>query len=212
MDHCTTPFGRRRLRQWLCRPLFRVDDIVRRQDAVAALMAPASEAAGRARRKLAGSWEGGGGEVEWGGEGDTVLQGCVKDSDSLPLFSYRPPPRPPAHPPSGVSDLERSLARLQSSTVAGAGGRESGHVVLYEDVGKRRVKALVAAIRDLQVCVWGGGGHGESALMHVRGKLIVFPLLLFPPPFPPTHRRYMQRSWSSRRYTRRTSAVTCWSG
>ena len=64
-----------------------------------------------------------------------------------------PTPLPPANPPSGVSDLERSLARLQSSTVAGAGGRESGHVVLYEDVGKRRVKALVAAIRDLQVCV-----------------------------------------------------------
>jgi hypothetical protein len=24
LDHCSTPFGRRRLRQWLCRPLFRV--------------------------------------------------------------------------------------------------------------------------------------------------------------------------------------------
>ena len=47
--------------------------------------------------------------------------------------------------------MERALARLQASTVAGAGGREAGHVVLYEDTGRRRVKALVAAIRDLQV-------------------------------------------------------------
>ena len=33
LDHCTTPFGRRRLRQWLCRPLCRIADIVARQDA-----------------------------------------------------------------------------------------------------------------------------------------------------------------------------------
>jgi DNA mismatch repair ATPase MutS len=34
LDHCTTPFGRRRLRRWLTRPLFRISDITRRQDAV----------------------------------------------------------------------------------------------------------------------------------------------------------------------------------
>ncbi|GAX75912.1 hypothetical protein CEUSTIGMA_g3355.t1 [Chlamydomonas eustigma] len=103
MDHCATPFGRRRLKQWLCRPLFRVQDITQRQDAVALLMTYLSEASGRARKKL-----------------------------------------------SSVSDLERSLARMQASTVAGAGGRDAGHVVLYEDQAKRRVKALVGAIKDLQ--------------------------------------------------------------
>ncbi|PNW83581.1 hypothetical protein CHLRE_05g235750v5 [Chlamydomonas reinhardtii] len=55
LDHCTTPFGRRRLRQWLCRPLCRCGDIRLRQDAVAALMEGAlAEAAGQARKLLAG--------------------------------------------------------------------------------------------------------------------------------------------------------------
>ena len=34
LDHATTPFGRRRLRKWLTRPLYRVEDIRKRQDAV----------------------------------------------------------------------------------------------------------------------------------------------------------------------------------
>jgi hypothetical protein len=34
LDHCATPFGRRRLRRWLTRPLLRAADITRRQDAV----------------------------------------------------------------------------------------------------------------------------------------------------------------------------------
>ena len=34
VDNCATPAGRRRLRQWLCRPLFRVAEIEARQDAV----------------------------------------------------------------------------------------------------------------------------------------------------------------------------------
>lgn len=34
LDHCTTPFGRRRLRRWLTRPLYRSEDITARQDAV----------------------------------------------------------------------------------------------------------------------------------------------------------------------------------
>jgi DNA mismatch repair ATPase MutS len=34
LDHCCTPFGRRRLRRWLTRPLYRKRDIERRQDAV----------------------------------------------------------------------------------------------------------------------------------------------------------------------------------
>jgi DNA mismatch repair protein MSH6 len=54
LDHCATPFGRRRLRGWLCRPLCRVADIEARQDAIADLMGPGEEAAGNARRALAG--------------------------------------------------------------------------------------------------------------------------------------------------------------
>jgi DNA mismatch repair protein MSH6 len=58
---------------------------------------------------------------------------------------------------AGCSDLERCLARLAASVgKAGSGsrpggfGREAAHVVLYEDMAKRRVKVLVGAMRDLQ--------------------------------------------------------------
>ncbi len=44
------------------------------------------------------------------------------------------------HLPPGVSDLERAVARLHASTVAGAGGRDAAHVVLYEDASKRKVR------------------------------------------------------------------------
>ncbi|GIL60874.1 hypothetical protein Vafri_15713 [Volvox africanus] len=54
LDNCATPFGRRRLRQWLCRPLGRITDIEARQDAVAELMGSLAEAAGQARKLLGG--------------------------------------------------------------------------------------------------------------------------------------------------------------
>ncbi|WPT16759.1 DNA mismatch repair protein MSH6 [Picochlorum sp. SENEW3] len=54
LDHCVTPFGRRRLREWLCRPLFQVRDIIRRQDAIRDLMEVGEEAAGMARKMLSG--------------------------------------------------------------------------------------------------------------------------------------------------------------
>ncbi len=53
VDNCATPAGRRLLRQWLVRPLGRVAAIEARQYAVAALMGPAAEAAGRARKHFA---------------------------------------------------------------------------------------------------------------------------------------------------------------
>jgi 3-hydroxyisobutyrate dehydrogenase-like beta-hydroxyacid dehydrogenase len=40
---------------------------------------------------------------------------------------------------AGVSDLERAVARLFASTVAGAAGRDAVNVVLYEDAAKRKV-------------------------------------------------------------------------
>ncbi|WIA28905.1 hypothetical protein OEZ86_011429 [Tetradesmus obliquus] len=125
LDHCATPFGRRRLRRWLTRPLFRTKDIERRQDAVEELMGSGSAAVGSARRALA-----------------------------------------------GVSDLERCLARLAASVGrAGSGGsssggfgREAAHVVLYEDVARRRVKVLVGAMRDLQALADALAAFGELSL------------------------------------------------
>jgi DNA mismatch repair protein MSH6 len=38
LDQCATPFGKRKLRRWLCAPLQRVDELAERQDAVAALI------------------------------------------------------------------------------------------------------------------------------------------------------------------------------
>eukprot|EP00775_Hariotina_reticulata_P005636 gene5636-5875_t len=52
LDHCCTPFGRRRLRRWLTRPLYRIREITNRQDAVEELMAGAAEAVSSARRAL----------------------------------------------------------------------------------------------------------------------------------------------------------------
>ena len=52
--------------------------------------------------------------------------------------------------------------------MSGAGGREAGHVILYEDMARRRVKALVAAIRDLQVR--RSGGHWDVAICRGLGK------------------------------------------
>ena len=52
VDNCATPAGRRLLRQWLVRPLGRVAAIEARQDAVAALMGPAAEAAGQSTQTL----------------------------------------------------------------------------------------------------------------------------------------------------------------
>lgn len=54
LNNCVTPAGRRRLRQWLCRPLYRIADITARQDAVADLMGGAEEAAAAARSLFKG--------------------------------------------------------------------------------------------------------------------------------------------------------------
>lgn len=77
---------------------------------------------------------------------------------------------------AGTSDLERCLARLAASVGGGSSGsgssgggfgRDAAHVVLYEDVGRRRVRVLVGAMKDLQGLQaaleafqqvrWGGG-------------------------------------------------------
>ncbi len=55
LNNCVTPAGRRRLRQWLCRPLYRIADIAARQDAVADLMGGAEEAAAAARGLFKGA-------------------------------------------------------------------------------------------------------------------------------------------------------------
>jgi hypothetical protein len=77
---------------------------------------------------------------------------------------------------AGCSDLERCLARLAASVgKAGSGsgpggfGREAAHVVLYEDMAKRRVKVLVGAMRDLQALREALQAFGE-----VRGS-VAFP-------------------------------------
>ena len=68
-DHCVSGPGRRLLRRWLGRPLARVADIARRQDAVAALLGPASDAAREARSKLRGAAAG-------AGSGTVAVRNC----------------------------------------------------------------------------------------------------------------------------------------
>jgi hypothetical protein len=66
---------------------------------------------------------------------------------------------------AGVSDLERGLARLaaRARCEAGGVGREAPHVVLYEDMSKRRVGQLVGAVKDL-----GALAAALAALAEVR--------------------------------------------
>lgn len=52
--------------------------------------------------------------------------------------------------PTGVGDLERSLARLHAAGLGGGMGRDAMKVVLYEDNAKRRVGAMIAGLRGLQ--------------------------------------------------------------
>ncbi len=59
---------------------------------------------------------------------------------------------------SGLSDVERAVARLAAGSVAGGIGREAPNVVLYEDGSRRRIRPLSASIRDLQVGDGRGGG------------------------------------------------------
>ena len=53
MDACATPAGRRKLREWLCKPLGRPHDIAARQDAVQDLMTIAADAAIATRKAFA---------------------------------------------------------------------------------------------------------------------------------------------------------------
>lgn len=43
--------------------------------------------------------------------------------------------------PAGVSDLERALARINAAGAGVGSARDAPHVVLYEDVSKKRVQA-----------------------------------------------------------------------
>jgi hypothetical protein len=250
LDHCTTPFGRRRLRQWLCRPLGRIADITARQDAVADLMGPLADTCGAARKLLAGAggracvWAGGreplssvtlshaawgqawgvgtramcpvharwllwegrkGREVRHGFKLLAVCCGGVGvgiglcaplRNNARPLHTRNlltlatstatptpsnPPPIPRRPWNAGISDLERAIARLHASTVAGASGRDAANVVLYEDAGRRKVAALLAALKDLRVggggeagkggWGWGQRGHGAGGPGRTCGKV-----------------------------------------
>jgi hypothetical protein len=107
VNNCVTPAGRRRLRQWLCRPLARIADIEARQDAVAALMGPAEEAAAAARTLFKG------GQVTGGKRGRRMQHPahvsscfshaslhtrCPAKSTSYKHRNCQPPPAPHPHP------------------------------------------------------------------------------------------------------------------
>jgi len=102
LDHCVTPFGKRRLREWLCKPLFVINEIQARQGAVKDLMDGAEESAGEARRILA-----------------------------------------------GLTDIERSIVRICASGI-GVGSLRESRAILYEDVSKKKIKAVYATLSDIR--------------------------------------------------------------
>ena len=67
LDRCVTPGGRRLLRAWLLRPLLHVAEITSRQDAVAALMGPAAQAATEARSAFSGQYSSSSISIAWSG-------------------------------------------------------------------------------------------------------------------------------------------------
>lgn len=50
---------------------------------------------------------------------------------------------------SAAPDMERTLARLAAARMGGT-GRDSAHVVLYEDVSKRKLVAFIAALQGIE--------------------------------------------------------------
>ena len=54
------------------------------------------------------------------------------------------------------------MARLHAGSVAGGSGRDAEHVVLYEDGARRKVVALLSAIKDLQAVTRWGEREGEE--------------------------------------------------
>jgi DNA mismatch repair protein MSH6 len=175
LDHCATPFGRRRLRAWLSRPLFRAGDVALRQDAVGELMGVAvpDEADEVEEEEEGGRGGGGGGEGGEGGGGDEGGDAAEWEGGSGGAAAVADAAADARRALAGVADVERAVARLVASVgalgggegedeaeeeggasaaaaAAGGHGRDAAHVVLYEDVEKRRVKALLSALRDLQ--------------------------------------------------------------
>ena len=61
------------------------------------------------------------------------------------MLSVPPAPRLVA----GLSDLERALARLTAAGSGHGSAREAPHVVLYEDVARKRVQGFAAVLRGL---------------------------------------------------------------
>lgn len=157
VDNCVTPAGRRRLRQWLCRPLFSIKDITARQDAIADLMGPAA------------------------------ADGAVTAR----------------HHFSGLADLERSIARLAAAGAGCGSGRDAPHVVLYEDVSKKRVQAFssaikgLAAIQDAMINGFQNLLTNNSSITSLLLRQLVTPGLSFPDMKVPLEELLTATDWSA---------------
>ncbi|KAG2440549.1 hypothetical protein HYH02_010133 [Chlamydomonas schloesseri] len=156
LDHCTTPFGRRRLRQWLCRPLCRVGDIRLRQDAVAALMEGGlAEAAGQARKLLAGV-----SDLERAItrlHASTVEGGSGRDAAHVVLYEDAAK-RKVAALTGALKDLRSAHAALGKlrDALAREGGSDGGSVLLRRIVIDRcRPAQVEAALKAIEgACDW----------------------------------------------------------
>ena len=118
-------------------------DIQLRQQAVVALMGPANEALTDARTILNG--------VQGGVDASVVDVGCSHDAWARKCIDFTDVCfRCICVPDAGMPDMERALSRLIAAANETGMGRYASHVVLYEDVSKRKVQQLVAAVHGLQ--------------------------------------------------------------
>ena len=113
-----------------------------------------------------------------------LLLRAAADFHPTPNARPHPTPRLATSPPAGLADLERALARINAAGSGVGSARDAPHVILYEDVAKRRVKAYAAALGGLQKIQdavagfqgergWGGwraGAEVGSAVWAGRGS------------------------------------------
>ncbi|EFJ45822.1 hypothetical protein VOLCADRAFT_105835 [Volvox carteri f. nagariensis] len=146
LDNCATPFGRRRLRQWLCRPLGRIPDIQARQDAVAQLCGELAEAVGQARKLLASV-----SDLERAVarlHASTVSGASGRDAANVVLYEDAGKRRVAALT-SVLKDLRAAhgaLSRLREAMQGGGGGSELLRRIVFDRCRPAEVSSALEAL------------------------------------------------------------------
>ncbi|KAB5527376.1 hypothetical protein DKX38_021223 [Salix brachista] len=138
LNHCVTAFGKRLLKTWLARPLYHLESIKDRQDAVAGLRVFLVSSLGLAAMMLQvqGLRAATSSKIA---EGQDYFQMGVNEPMMLEFRKVL----------SKLPDIERLLARIFSTSEAN--GRNANKVVLYEDAAKKQLQEFISALRSCEL-------------------------------------------------------------